>query len=132
MYHMNNCSITTTNERRLRLWHNLFGATELPVMSPRPRFQYRKHRPERIYAYDLDASRLTEWQRSRFAAYIARKMRVNYATALHLVDAWPIEASGCRVVESSKEETAVPSWETAVFAFMGIDVRARTSQYYHG
>lgn len=104
--------VITHDPRRAELWRNLFGAPRLPVKAASPRYQYRLHEPVRIYAYDLDASRLTDVQRYRFAAYVARRMGISYARATHLVDGWPIEADDCEI------ETAVPG--TAVSLLSGV------------
>lgn len=85
--------VTTSDPRRLRTWQRVFGTDTLPVLSDRARFQAVPGRVGDMLAYDLDLAALLPWQRSRFAAYVARKYGWDYVTALAEVEgavSWPI------------------------------------------
>lgn len=97
----NNCStafITTRNGQRAAKWLRLFGVDALPVKHERPRWQATANRDDVMLAYDLDATRLNEWQIARFAGYIAARTGTPFTAAKKLVDGWPLEAAGCEAV----------------------------------
>lgn len=104
--------IQSKDQWRTQLWERLFGLRELPVVTNRARWQDINGR--NVYAYDLDLSRLSEYQRYRFAGYIAKRTGRSYTNDVRPeIDSrvtYPVEASGCIVLveESvSEDETAV-------------------------
>lgn len=96
--------ITTRSGQRAAKWLRLFGVEALPVKHERPRWIAQPGGD--MLAYDLDASRLNEWQRARFAGYIAKRQDVPLKVALTMVDNWPIEAAGCQSVASEVDLSA--------------------------
>lgn len=98
--------IETTIQRRQALWLKLFGMDALPVLSPCPRWQSIDGRD--TLAYDLDLSALGRNQRNRLSAHVAWSTGRPYSMVKLEVDnrfAWPIDATGCHVVED--QETAI-------------------------
>lgn len=77
------------------------------MLAAAPRLQAMQGREVEVLAYDLALSRLTEAQRQRFAGYLSRKYRMDYAAALvelQTAISWPIEASiDVSVVEPAAE-----------------------------
>lgn len=114
--------IMTHDEARRTRWIKLFGVERLPVKVAKPRWQHHPFSAAMVYAYDLDARRLHPQARARFAAYIASRAHVDYGTAGHMVDGWPVQAAGC---ELAQEETVV-SMETAVLSFRGVFAREQS------
>lgn len=89
--------ITTRSGQRSAKWLRLFGVDVLPVKHEHPRWQVFANGRD-VLAYDLDATRLNEWQRARFAGYIAKRSAIPFTVALKQVDGWPLEAGGCEAV----------------------------------
>lgn len=107
MNHMNTF-ITTRDPRRRATWLRLFGSDRLPVLSGRARWQPGIVPGRDVLAYDLAVGRLSQGQRDRFAAYVARRTLRDYRDVKAEMDiayAWPIRARGCSVVEVEDSET---------------------------
>lgn len=96
--------ITCSNAQRLAIWQKLFGMDYLPVLAPRPRWQFVDGRE--IPAYDLALSQLSQWQRIRLATYTAKRQGRPYPEVLAELQAtvsWPVKARDCVVVVEATE-----------------------------
>ena len=95
------------------MWDRVFGTDHLPVMHPAPRWQVVQGRAFEVLAYDLDTSRLTEWQRIRFADHLARLSKRPFAAALREINSgalYPIRASfDIQVVEPAEQASPLAS-----------------------
>jgi hypothetical protein len=97
--------ITTTDPQRRQLWRHLFGKAALPVLAPRPRWQWLAGRPNEVLAYDLDVNALPAGAVSRLAAYVARRAGWPYEYAKAAVQGgWAVTAVNCRLVEEKPVE----------------------------
>jgi len=109
--------ITTTDSQRLRDWERIFGTAVLPVLHPRPRFTHDED-GRLLPVFDLALNCLSQTQRQRLAAEIARRNRRGYEGVVRELNsrpAYPIPARGCEVVE---DETAQrPSFFTPYSQF---------------
>ncbi len=109
--------ITTTDPQRRRLWRHLFGKTTLPVMAPRPRWQWLPGRPHEALAYDLDMKALPSGAAARLAAYVAQQAGWPYAYAKAAVQGgWAITAVNCRLLEEKPAKESAAVSQTASFA----------------
>ena len=101
--------IMTTDEARAKKWNDLFGVDRLPVVTNQARWQDINGLS--AFAYDLDLKRLSDMQRSRFAAIIAKRTGRSYdkdvKPEIDGRSAYPIEASGCRVLVESEDNVTV-------------------------
>lgn len=106
--------IMTNDETRADVWERIFGLRRLPVVTNRARWQDINGLS--TFAYDLDLKRLSDMQRARFAATIAKRTGRSYDQDVRPeIDgrtAYPIEASGCRVLVDSEDN--IEADETAV------------------
>ena len=99
--------ITSKENIRAQTWLRLFGTSRLPVLHKRARWQQVNGRD--TFAYDLYLAKLSQCQRDRFAAYVARKTMQRYVDVKRELDAapaYPIPARGC-TVEIEEAKTAV-------------------------
>jgi hypothetical protein len=116
--------IADDTARRSR-WFELFGVDRLPVVSriPRPRLQPVRGRvPVERLCYEIDANRLTSGARAALASYISRRAGLAYIDAVHMVDRFPIPATGCTVIDvelNNEEQTAVDNQRSFAFASTG-------------
>lgn len=103
--------VTTTSERRAALWEHIFGTDVLPVLHHAPRWQVQGRGVE-VRAYDLDTSRLTAWQRARFASHLARIERRPYLETIAEVNSgqtYPIKASiDIEILEPAEQASHAP------------------------
>ena len=93
--------ITTTDSQRLRDWERIFGTAVLPVLHPRPRFITNED-GRLLPVFDLALNCLSQTQRQRLAAEIARRNRRGYGDVVRELNArpaYPIPARECEVVE---------------------------------
>jgi hypothetical protein len=86
-------SIRTTDRKRENDWYSLFGKTVLPVKHARPRWQELPGGA--VMAYDLDSSRLSSGAIDAFAHRLAKRHKVSFTEARHMVDNYPLRAEGC-------------------------------------
>lgn len=86
-------SIRTTDKKRENDWYTLFGKTALPVKHKRPRWQELPGGA--VLAYDLDSSRLSHGAICAFAHRLAKRHKVSFTEARHMVDNYPLKAEGC-------------------------------------
>ncbi len=101
--------ITTSDSHRRHLWRHLFGRETLPVLAPRPRWQWLTGRQAETLAYDLDMKALPEGAMARLAAYVARRADWPYAYAKTAVQSgWAIKAANCQLVKE-KPVKGIPS-----------------------
>ena len=105
--------ITTTDSRRAKLWERIFGTDQLPIMHATPRLQHMQGKADEVLAYDLDASRLTEWQRIRFADHLARIGKRPFSLTIQEVNSgalYPIRDSfDIQVVEPAAQQQSLAS-----------------------
>lgn len=112
--------ITTTNSRRRQLWQQLFGQDTLPVLHPRPRWQWLPGRQTEALAYDLDLQALPDGALARLAAYVAQRSGWPYDYAKAAVQGgWAILATNCYLaaVPESVEGKEKPAEDTSLPAF---------------
>lgn len=74
--------ITTSDQRRAALWERIFGTNVLPVVHGQPRWQVQQGRGFEVLGYDLDTTRLSQWQRARFASHLSRVEKRPYADTI--------------------------------------------------
>jgi len=101
--------IQTTDERRQTIWQHVFGIDALPVMAAKPRWQAMQGRGFDVLAFDLALSELSGAQRTRFAGYLSRKYRMDYAVVLNELEtavSWPIPAGTDIVVLEPAEQVS--------------------------
>ena len=99
--------ISTTNSRRSQLWLRLFGQDTLPVLHPRPRWQWLPGRQSEALAYDLDVQALPDGALARLAAYVAQRSGWPYDYAKAAVQGgWAILATNCYLAEEQRIEDA--------------------------
>ena len=92
--------ITTTDTHRRQLWRHLFGRETLPVLAPRPRWQWLPGRQVETLAYDLNMKALPDGALARLAAYVARRADWPYNYAKTAVQSgWAITAVNCQLVK---------------------------------
>lgn len=116
--------ITTTDARRRTLWLRLFGTAVLPVLHPRPRWQWLPGHQYEALAYDLDVGALPGGAPDRLAAYVARRAGWPYDYARAAVQGgWAITAVNCRLatesekpVEEDSPASLLPIWGKGMFA----------------
>ena len=90
--------IVTTDTNRRDDWHDALGMDSLPVTTPRP-IMIRKGNWKRPY-YMIDADALTIIQRMRLVGWVWKCQRVNWQTAVSMVEAGVlIDGRDCEVVE---------------------------------
>jgi len=105
--------ITTTDTRRRQLWQHLFGRDTLPVLHPRPRWQWLPGHQAEVLAYDLDVQALPDGALARLAAYVAERSGWSYDYAKAAVrGGWPIKAMNCCAVEEKPvaDTASVPAF----------------------
>lgn len=100
--------ITAVEQRRRAYWENLFGSDELPVKTPRPRWQFMEPGRHETLAYDLDTEALHPMQRERLAQHLAMAngMRLDDARAVVETSTIPVRARGCQLVERGRESNS--------------------------
>lgn len=103
--------ITTTDAQRRQLWQHLFGRDTLPVLAPRPRWQWLPGRQFEALAYDLDVQALPDGALARLAAYVAQRSGWPYDYAKAAVQGgWAITATNCQLVTNEEPvESDIPS-----------------------
>jgi hypothetical protein len=110
--------IQTTDEKRQATWLHVFGTDTLPVLAATPRWQEQQGRAFSVLAFDLALGELSEPQRQRFAGYLSKKYRMDYAAVLNELEtavSWPIKASfDIQVLEPAGEQmplaSLLPGW----------------------
>ena len=95
--------IRALDPHRATLWHHLFGTNQLPVKTAKPRWMWLEGQPYEVLAYDLDAGRLSDGQRARYAEYVSRKWKMPYEQARKQLDNWPLKAAGTEPVTAEPD-----------------------------
>jgi len=105
--------IRTSDKRRQNVWLHVFGTDTLPVLASKPRWQAIQGKTFDMLAYDLAMGELTPAQRARFAGYLSRKYRMEYAAILAELEtavSWPIKSTfDVKVVEPAEETSPLAS-----------------------
>jgi hypothetical protein len=104
--------ITTSDEKRRERWLYLFGRDTLPVLAAEPRWE-EQGGAFPVLVYDLALSQLTDAQIARFAGYLSRKYRTDYAHKLAELNgrvSYPIKASiDIQVLEPAEQTPSLAS-----------------------
>lgn len=89
--------IRPTDPARRQTWIDLIGMDALPVADPRPRLVGG------VLSYDVLLHDLTEMQRARLAAFVARNQREPYIDVLAQVGGGvvAVPAVGCELLEAA-------------------------------
>lgn len=101
--------VTTSEPARRRTWQRIFGSERLPVLHPSPRV-VEVHAGS-VPAYDLALAALSDAQRMRLAAHVARRPGWDYFTArleIETAVAWPLIDNGDLHVEQAVEQNPLP------------------------
>jgi hypothetical protein len=122
--------ITTTDTQRRQLWQHLFGRDTLPVLHPRPRWQWLPGREFEALAYDLDVAALHPMAVARLADYVGERAGWPYQYAKAAVEGgWPITAVNCSTVEKEKP---VEDIESSPASFLQLPMFARQQVFISG
>lgn len=120
--------ITTTDVQRRQLWQHLFGRDTLPVLAPRPRWQWLPGRQFEALAYDLDVQALPDGALARLAAYVAERSGWPYSYAKAAVrGGWAILATNCQVEEKPVSDAASADSSPASFVQPGLFARQQVA-----